>query len=295
MRQCPNGHEVNDNANFCPICGVEIIGESVEEIRFCKNCGHERNEDEKFCPQCGSSYYGKEKLPINDNTNLTRNRNLSAKIWLLVLVLCLLLAGGYFVYYQIENKQKEDMRLQLLRIEAQNNEKIRQEERKRIEEENLPAKRLYKIASQGSNVFWGATFSKKYIPSTTSEDKKDLYTIGFFIRPTSDNSGELSYVVLQELNFDNVIWAKNLYAVYTITDDVLQATLEGNYTGTFLNKGETISLKIENDGDNVRLVGISHMNNGIYKQMEPVTQKGVRFVDPKRGDLHTIIRKMFSN
>ena len=291
MKQCPNGHDVSDNDKFCSVCGAGIIEKIEDNIRFCKKCGRARKENEKFCPQCGSSYYGKEQLPIVDKTNMTKNQYFSARRMLSALVLCILFIGGYFVYCNIdENHSKE---IQKKRMEAQLQEQQRiEEERKKVEEDNMPAKRLYNIATQGKNVFWGTTFSRKYVPSSASEDKRDLYTVGFFLRPLSENSGELSYIVLHELNFDDLLSSSNLYAVYTITDNVLKATLEGNYRGNFLNKGETISMKIENDGDNVKLVGISDMAVSVFKQMEPVTQKGRCFIDPQKEDLGKIIGKM---
>lgn len=50
IKRCPNGHTVNDDMRFCPICGAEIM---YGGIRFCPNCGKERQPTDKFCAQCG--------------------------------------------------------------------------------------------------------------------------------------------------------------------------------------------------------------------------------------------------
>lgn len=291
MRRYPNGHEVSDDIKFCPQCGDEIQDNVAEEIRFCKKCGSERRGTEKYCSQCGTPFYG--SLDVNqDNPHIRQNSYGSNynKLLLFFLIILTILIGGYIAYNHIQ----EEKRLKKERIEEQ--ERTAKEKRRQIEEEeNSPTKRLYKIATQGNNVFWATSFSKQYIPSTTSENKKNLFTIGFFLRPISENSGKLSYVEMEELNFDTFFWAKNLYAVYTITDNILQATLQGDYVGTFLKKDHVISLRIENDGDNIQLIEMSQMNNRVFKQGAPVTQKGMRFVDPKEGDLHSIMKKLFNN
>lgn len=298
MRRCPNGHEVSDDIKFCPQCGDEIQDNVAEEIRFCKKCGSERRGTEKYCSQCGTPFYG--SLDVNqDNPHIRQNSYGSNynKLLLFFLIILTILIGGYIAYNHIQ----EEKRLKKERIEEQERtakekrRQIEEEEKRKEEEENSPTKRLYKIATQGNNVFWAASFSKQYIPSTTSENKKNLFTIGFFLRPISENSGKLSYVEMEELNFDTFFGAKNLYAVYTITDNILQATLQGDYVGTFLKKDHVISLRIENDGDNIQLIEMSQMNNRVFKQGAPVTQKGMRFVDPKEGDLHSIMKKLFNN
>ena len=50
FKRCPNGHTVDDDMRFCPICGAEI---TFGGIRFCPNCGKERQPTDKFCAQCG--------------------------------------------------------------------------------------------------------------------------------------------------------------------------------------------------------------------------------------------------
>ena len=49
--KCPNGHEVNSQVKFCPICGADLRG-----TQFCTNCGGERNGDEEICPHCGKEF-----------------------------------------------------------------------------------------------------------------------------------------------------------------------------------------------------------------------------------------------
>ena len=49
--KCPNGHDVNSQVKFCPICGVDLRG-----IKYCTNCGNERNGDGEICPHCGKPF-----------------------------------------------------------------------------------------------------------------------------------------------------------------------------------------------------------------------------------------------
>lgn len=53
-KQCPNGHAVSDEMNFCPVCGAEI---SSGSIRFCPNCGIERQATDRFCQNCGLPFF----------------------------------------------------------------------------------------------------------------------------------------------------------------------------------------------------------------------------------------------
>lgn len=50
VKQCPNGHSVSDDMNYCPVCGAEV---SLNGIRFCPNCGKERQIQDRFCSNCG--------------------------------------------------------------------------------------------------------------------------------------------------------------------------------------------------------------------------------------------------
>ncbi|MFC6872654.1 double zinc ribbon domain-containing protein [Halobellus marinus] len=55
---CPNGHEVDPDAQFCPQCGESIPDDTgaVEDEGppTCPN-GHEVDADAQFCPECGES------------------------------------------------------------------------------------------------------------------------------------------------------------------------------------------------------------------------------------------------
>lgn len=59
MRQCPNGHAVNDDVKYCPTCGAEIIGGN----KFCTKCGSVRKGTEKYCSQCGTPF---DIVPTNE-------------------------------------------------------------------------------------------------------------------------------------------------------------------------------------------------------------------------------------
>ena len=52
---CPKcGNEVNNDIEFCPYCGANLIHEEKEEHKYCNICGFELNESDNFCPVCGS-------------------------------------------------------------------------------------------------------------------------------------------------------------------------------------------------------------------------------------------------
>ena len=48
MALCRSGHEVADDATFCPVCGARM-----GEKRKCPN-GHEVASEATFCPVCGA-------------------------------------------------------------------------------------------------------------------------------------------------------------------------------------------------------------------------------------------------
>ena len=59
--QCPRCHyELDENANFCPHCGMKIIrcpechAPNLEEANFCQHCGHKLKEE---VPQYQSPYH----------------------------------------------------------------------------------------------------------------------------------------------------------------------------------------------------------------------------------------------
>ena len=111
MRQCPNSHEVGDEAKFCPICGAEVIDNGTT---YCTKCGNERRGTEKFCSQCGTPFNASH---IQDNNKKPKNKSPQKGI-IIVAVVCLLVltAGGAAWYFF----QKDKYSLEGLAIAAVN-------------------------------------------------------------------------------------------------------------------------------------------------------------------------------
>ena len=91
MKQCPNGHEVNDNVKYCPTCGAEIKSEN----KYCAKCGSERKGTEKFCSQCGTPF---DSVSSNNHAVFNNEKNSSFKKYLPYILGVLVLLGiiGYF-------------------------------------------------------------------------------------------------------------------------------------------------------------------------------------------------------
>lgn len=270
MKKCPNGHEVSDVAKFCPKCGAELHESIAEEVRFCKKCGNERKGAEKFCSHCGTPFYGDQtSLDLGEVAHGTStNKTL---IYILILV-PIILIGGYFVNNHIQEKN----RIEKEKIEE--NERAAEEERKRIEEENSPTKMLYKIAKNGS-WGWRYMFSKSFSPGF-NDSRKNLYTQFIFLYPISETTGKLSYLEFTEISFGDYCGYQKLTSVYTITDNLLRATLQSfnGYNGKFFKTGDNIVFRIEKAGDKVNLIELDSKNY-TWSQMEPYTQKGVKIRD----------------
>lgn len=275
-RFCPNGHEVSDEVRFCPQCGAEIQENVAEDVRFCKKCGQERKGAEKFCSHCGTPYYG------NQDVNSVSPKAVGEfalgyfnKKTMYLLIIAILLIGGYFVYNHIQ----EEKRLEKMR--AEENERAAEEERKRIEEEENPAKKLYKIAQNG-NWGWGYMFSKPYSPGFKSDSRKLLYTQFVFLYPISETTGKLSYLIFTENSFSDHCGYQKLTSVYSIEDNLLRATMQSfnGYEGKFVHSGDNIIFRIENAGDKVNLIELGNSKNFTWSQMEPYTQNGKKFKDP---------------
>lgn len=114
MKQCPNGHEVSDEAKFCPICGAEIIDKGIV---YCAKCGNEQKETEKFCPQCGTPF---GVSPISDNNK--KAKKLSKRWIAIASIACLLvLSIGGAVWYFL---QKDKYSLEGLALAAVNYDRI---------------------------------------------------------------------------------------------------------------------------------------------------------------------------
>lgn len=104
-KMCPNGHEVNDNVRFCPICGAEV---SSGGSRFCKKCGNERLGTENFCSKCGTPFEGASTLRTNNITYNGNETNNSSKMKIILpivigVVLLALIGGGWY-YWNLTQK-----------------------------------------------------------------------------------------------------------------------------------------------------------------------------------------------
>ena len=252
MRLCPNGHEVSDTVKFCPKCGAEILDKPAEDIRFCKKCGHERNGAEKFCTRCGFPFYGEPDC-TSSNIESVHNNAFNKKNISILIVVPLLLICGYFIYNHIE----EEKRLEKERIEE--NERIAEAERKRIEEENKPDNKFYKLASS-SNYVWtstqGSINGKNY--NWRGSDKIFLY---FY--PKDKVCGDVSILTWENYYSMFVSWGsgKTQYRVRNGNSIYFK----------FVNKPSLsremddfeYTLDIVNDGDNVKLVRLDGQE---YKQ-----------------------------
>ena len=274
MKRCPNGHEVSGDVKFCPQCGAEMLEDVAEDVRFCKKCGNERKGVEKFCSHCGHPFYGniEAMVGIQDSQEEIRTTS-SLNKWLVsfLIIIPLLLISGYFVNNHIQEKK----RIETERIKE--DERAAEEERKRIEEENMPANRLYKIAKQG-NIVWGYNFKAS---DTSFDTEKDDCTIAFFLYPLSKTTGNLSCVIIRESSRSSGVYTyQKLVSVYSISDDILRATLDGvNCRGKWFYDGDNIALQIVNDGDKVKLIEIDNLQKATFQQMEPVTENGMRIKD----------------
>lgn len=93
MRQCPNGHAVNDDVKYCPTCGAEIIGRN----KFCTKCGSVRKGTEKYCSQCGTPF---DIVPTNERIIFKEETDNTFKKYLpyILGVIIALFAIGYFAF-----------------------------------------------------------------------------------------------------------------------------------------------------------------------------------------------------
>ena len=64
IKKCPNGHVINDDVKFCPVCGAEI---SAVGLHFCPNCGKERQVTDNFCTYCGFLFVQPPKEEKNND------------------------------------------------------------------------------------------------------------------------------------------------------------------------------------------------------------------------------------
>ena len=147
MKNCPNGHEVNDNLNYCPKCGAEIIDNGA---KFCAKCGNERKGKEKFCSKCGTPFEGvptpqpiPQPTPSYDATETSTDYRKIIIPIVIGLVILALIGGGWFGYnkytaYTAAKQARE--KLISDSIESVRQDSLRMAEHK--EKEELEAKKL---------------------------------------------------------------------------------------------------------------------------------------------------------
>lgn len=242
MRQCPNGHEVNDLVKYCPKCGAEI--QEKTEVRFCKKCGYERKGTEKFCAHCGYPFNGVVESSSKGLTDIDNIRKTSNnRLLLFFLIVPAILFGGYWLYNHMEEEKKQE----IIRIE----EKIKAEEkeRKRIEEENQPAKRFYKFAKEGRLV-WVAT---KGTHGGINCRHFMINKIFLYFYPTDDLSGKVS--VLTWNNRYSSFTLGSGQGIYRVRkDNTINITYTTRPVGWLDTKDYEFNLDIVNDGNNVKLI-----------------------------------------
>ncbi len=96
--KCPNGHEVNSQVKFCPICGADLRG-----TQFCTNCGGERNGDEEICPHCGKPYFIQRQNTVDSEGNSNKKLIVS-----LIIACVVLIALGSWFYNSKEKNVTSD-------------------------------------------------------------------------------------------------------------------------------------------------------------------------------------------
>lgn len=89
---CPNGHEVNGQVKFCPICGADMRG-----TKYCTNWGYERNGDEKFCPHCGTPFNIQKTFDFEKDDNKAES-NKSLLIFLSIVTI-IIIGVGCLLYF----------------------------------------------------------------------------------------------------------------------------------------------------------------------------------------------------
>lgn len=101
-RKC--GSPVSENLQYCPKCGTPIK-------RICSKCGTELSEDQVFCANCGTRYSdGIKAIDIKNSTNSIKKAIGSGrKIIAIVVIIAVILTGGYFVYKKITRPSFNNM------------------------------------------------------------------------------------------------------------------------------------------------------------------------------------------
>jgi len=141
--------------------------------------------------------------------------------------------------FDIENEEVKN----LVQKKMKEKEEEREEERKRIEEENKPYNKFKSVISQNSFVWEG--------PSVESDHVEVLY-----FNQLNNSIGKVSLVTFKNtFTSYSMRWSGN--GTYSIVDDIVEFYIEWKMTNFAREpRGEKIVLRIENYGDNVKLVDV---------------------------------------
>lgn len=100
MKQCINGHLVDDSSNFCPQCGAEVFGHSL----FCPHCGKKCGANEKFCSKCGTPLHCKN-ISTHNATSQFVNTKPKTTMYIVAAVCAVVLLGiGGFIGWKYLSK-----------------------------------------------------------------------------------------------------------------------------------------------------------------------------------------------
>ena len=100
MKQCINGHLVDDSSNFCPQCGAEVFGHSL----FCPHCGQKCGANENFCIKCGTPLHSKN-ISTHNATSQFVNTKPKTTMYIVAAVCAVVLLGiGGFIGWKYLSK-----------------------------------------------------------------------------------------------------------------------------------------------------------------------------------------------
>lgn len=111
MKQCSNGHLVDDSSNFCPLCGAKVIGYSL----FCPHCGQKCGANEKFCSKCGTPLYNRS-VSTHNATSQFVNTKPKTTMYIVAAVCAVVLLGiGGFIGWKYLSKDHPLKKMQILK------------------------------------------------------------------------------------------------------------------------------------------------------------------------------------
>ena len=214
--------EVRDGMSYCPNCGKEM-----SKIRFCSFCGSKLREKMRFFSNCDFPLY-----EIVKTKNMTKKRFKAFCSWSFISILLIL---GTVSYFLIKNK------------------------RARIEAENKPSNKFYKIASTGRYV-WQCDVYQFYfgVGETTL----------LYFYPTNEGGGRITYLnVLKD--YSGYYNGFSTTGVYSISENFITSTVKGinGLGGTW---SRTLNLVVENDGEEIKLRRLLNNGNEVGYHQIPV-------------------------